>query len=444
MARICFVSTYKPIMCGIADYTSFVVNASPPGRWGVVSFHPSQFGAPQVPPNGHMAERVAYTIPGRDRYSPNAILDGMSRLRLDGHDCVVWFQHEFGIWPNDERFANMLQDLRYPKVVTFHTLHFQSTETESGLRRREYEILQRVLPHVDAITVFSRGAHRAVTSAFPEHATKVYILNHGIHSYPGIASLSRPRAKYELYDYLAHRSDLDDALKKTLRRERIFVDPDVFMIGETGFLCPLKRSESLFEYKDALQPILREKRVIAVRIGSPRETSHVSYFCELTERPDHRSEYLLGLWLPPKILPIAQRAFDLNFYWPSDCTQSGILTHAVGTGAIVGGRNMEGTGELLRASGQIAENDLGHLLHRTRDLALNSEIARGIEEVTLAYANEFSWPKQAMRHYALARRVLAGANGVGPGAHRTSCHGSNLARPVLPSLSQRNAKTEAW
>ena len=85
----------------------------------------------------------------------------------------------------------MLRALDLPKIVTFHTLHFQSHETIYGLCQNQYEMLYDLLPEVEAITVFSRGVCRAVTTAFPEYSEKVHLMRHGMHQYPEIGGIGR-------------------------------------------------------------------------------------------------------------------------------------------------------------------------------------------------------------------------------------------------------------
>ncbi|MFC1944319.1 hypothetical protein ACFLX5_02325, partial [Chloroflexota bacterium] len=191
MASVCFVGPYKPIVCGIADYTSYIVRGSQAAECGVISFDPQRYGDPLANHGTLDSRRVWYGIADRRQFSASSILEGLGRLGLDGRDAVLWFQHEFGIWPDNDRFIAMLAGLEMPKMITFHTVHFQSSETPSGLRRTQYEMLHSVLPHVDAISVFSYGAYRAVTSAFPEYRGKVNVLRHGVHSYPEVTRLSR-------------------------------------------------------------------------------------------------------------------------------------------------------------------------------------------------------------------------------------------------------------
>jgi len=406
MVSIYFVGTYPPIMCGIADYTSFITRQSPAGRWGVISFDLEKYGAPLAIGEEVATDRVWYGIPGRNEFSASMILEGLKTLGAKVEDAVLWFQHEDGIWPDSRKFIAMLKGLDMPKVVTFHTLHFQNAETPCGLRKYQYDLLRNLLPHVEAITVFSGGVYWAVISAFPEYCTKVYIIKHGIHSYPEVSSLSRKEAKDKLNDFLLYESDLEQATKEALHRQRIFLDPDTVVLGETGFLCPLKQSESLYLVRDILQKVVPHQRIVAVRIGSHREASHAIYAEQLRKEQNGKDKFLLEAWLPRDILPLAQRAFDINLHWPSECTQSGVLAHALGAGAVIAGRDLEGAGEILKEAGQLADTDIDRLIMKIKNLIANPELRERIEESTLIYATEYSWENQALRHYELAKPLL--------------------------------------
>ena len=406
MRPIYFVGTYPPIMCGIATYTSYLTRESPQNQWHVLSFDLEKYGAPLTNGRKSKAEPVWYGISGHHDYCARDILKGMQEL---GHenidDAVLWFQHEAAIWSNPRRFVAMLKQIQMPKVVTLHTLHFQSKETPSGLREYQYDLLQNMLPHVDAITVFSYGVYWAIISAFPEHCTKVFVLKHGIHSYPEISQLSKKEAKEKLYDFLLYESKLDQGNKEALHQHRIFTDPNIAVIGQTGFLCPLKKSESLYIVRKKLQKMIPHKQIAAIRIGRPREESHKTYARKLHSNLNDSNDFLLDTWLPDDMMALAQRAFDINFYWPRECTQSGIMAHALGAGAIIAGRDMEGLGETLRGAGEIVDTDLESLIDKIRKAILNPELCSKIEGNALNYAEEFSWKNQVRRHYALTESI---------------------------------------
>ena len=407
MAFIYFVGTYKPIMCGIADYTGYITRESPPKKWGVISFNLESYGCPLIKNSGMPAGQVWYGIPSHDEFSASAILKGIERLGGGGGNPILWFQHTSGIWRDSQKFVTMLKDLHLLKIITFHSLHFQSAVTPSGLRKEGYELLQALLPHVGAITVFSHGVHRAVTLAFPEYRKKVHKLKHGIHLYPEVTSLKRKEAREKLVDFLLE-SDLEQVIKENLNRRRIFLDEDAVIIGQTGFLSPSKHSELLYTVRDRLQQMIPHKKIIAVRIGALRESTQKTY-AEKLRRADGINNFFLETWLPEGMLPVTERAFDINWHWPKDCTQSGILAHALGAGAIVAGRDLEGVGETLKEAGALVDTDLKRLLIKVKDIILNPTLSEKVEERALQYAAKFSFKNQARRHYELAAWVSASA-----------------------------------
>ena len=407
MTKINFVGPYSPIMCGIADYTAYLVHQLLPTERAVLSFDVSSYGAPLTGAAIASAEDVWYGIPGYNRFSPDVIESGLHSLNGQAEGNVLWFQHEFGIWPEDHKFISMLGSLRWPKIVTLHTLHFQSSETTSGLRQWEYEFLRDLLPHVDGITVFSKGVYDAAVSALPEYRRKVHILRHGIHQYLDVARMSRRDAKERLNDFLLYEADLRPETKEALYRERILLDDDIIVIGQTGFLSPLKGSELLYIASEKLRRLLPSRRIAAVRIGNPRENSQKAYVRQLEQDTDQIDDFILSLSdvLPQNMLPVAQRAFDINFYWPSDCTQSGIMAHALGAGATIAGRDMEGVGETLKEAGVVVSTKMDDLVREMKKLILCPELAAMSEHNALTYAIDYSWERQALRHSALATEV---------------------------------------
>jgi hypothetical protein len=334
------------------------------------------------------------------------IQQGLDILGADRRDSVVWFQHEFGIWPHRWQFVNMLKGLDIPTVVTFHTLHFQSTETRSGLRKEQYEFLGILLPYINAITVFSRGVYGAVAAAFPEYIDKIHVIRHGIHHYPEVSRLTRREAKEKLNDYLLYDSDLDSRTKEQLYRQRILLDPDTVVIGQTGFLSPAKGSELLYAVRDSLDKLVPQKRIAALRIGSPRDKYQEEYATRLQKAQNGKPNFLLKVWLPQGMLPIAQRAFDINFYWPVECTQSGVLAHALGAGAVIASRDIEGVGETLKDTGAVVDADLTRLMVKMKNLIINPEFADYIAEKALDYAEEYSWENQVQRHNEMAEHLI--------------------------------------
>lgn len=405
MPFILFITPYKPIICGVADYASFITRESPSGRWAVLSFNLDNYGVPLSKDRGVLTAPVWYSIPSREDFSVSSIL---RELRL-GEDQVLWFQHEFDIWRDSARFAAMLRDLDRTKVVTFHSLHFQSSETPYGLRRKEHYFLSLLLPHVDAITVFGNGVYRAVTYAFPEYRGKVRVLRHGIHFHPEVAEMSRCEAKARVHDFLVGASGLDQASKDRLRQQRVFIDPDTVVIGGAGFISSSKGCELIYHARDVLQQMLPHKKIAAVWAGCLRAVNNSKdeqCASELRTSYNSAGQFLLETYLPGDMLLMLLRAFDVYLYWPSDCTQSGIVAHALGAGATIACRDMEGVGETVRMAGGLTSVDFGQLLARIKQLILNPELGQEMISRALRYAEEFSWRNQALGHFELAGQLI--------------------------------------
>lgn len=404
MAFITFITPYKPIICGIADYAGFITRESPPGRWDVLSFNLDNYGMPLSDDRAPLTNPVWYGIPGRDDFSASSILKGLRAHE----DRVLWFQHEFGIWRDSARFVNMLRDLNNTKVVTLHSLHFQSSETSYGLRRQEYSFLRLLLPHTDAITVFSDGVYQAVTSAFPEYSGKVHVLCHGTHLYPEVARMSRADARARIHDYLVGECGLNQASKDSLRQQRVLLDPDMMLIGGSGFISASKGIEFLYHARNALRQMLPRQKIAAVYAGFLRQVDNSTdskCAAELRTRYNGAGQFFLETYLPADMLPVMLRALDVYFYWPSDCTQSGIVAHALGAGATIACRDLEGVGETVRMAGGLISADFEQLIAGIKELMLHPRLRNEMAERAVRYAEEFSWKNQALKHFELAGQL---------------------------------------
>jgi hypothetical protein len=404
MTSISFIAPYMPIICGIADYTGFITRECSPGTWNVLSFDLDNYGVPLSSWQARPGDPVQYCIPSRRDFSASSVLEA---LNPDRHQ-VLWFQHEFGIWSNSEGFVGMLRDLDYPKVVTLHTLHFQSNETVYGLRRQEYSFLRMLLPHTDAITVFSNGVYKAVTQAFTEYADKVHVLRHGTHLYPAVSTMSRVEAKERLHEYLVFESELNMASKDRLEQQRMLLDPETTLVGGAGFITASKGIDLLYYARDELQEMLPGRKIAALYIGQVREpdnTSDGKRTAQLRAKCNGSGQFFLETYMPVHMLALLLRALDVHFYWPSDCTQSGIVAHALGAGATIACRDMEGVGETVKLAGGLAHADLGKLLVDIKELIVDPRLSSQVSESALRYAEKFSWRNQALRHFELAEKL---------------------------------------
>ena len=105
-----FVSTYPPIMCGVGSYVKYLTTYLPDSR--VISFDLSGYRC-----YGEKREENAVYFIDLNRLEESA--RGISQFS----DGLVWFQHSFGMWPENRKFVHLLRILREKKIASFHTVH---------------------------------------------------------------------------------------------------------------------------------------------------------------------------------------------------------------------------------------------------------------------------------------------------------------------------------
>jgi glycosyltransferase involved in cell wall biosynthesis len=125
------------------------------------------------------------------------------------------------------------------------------------------------------------------------------------------------------------------------------------------------------------------------------------------------------------MLPVALRAFDIYLYWPTDCTQSGIIAHALGAGATVACKEMEGVGDTVKTAGGLTSTNFEQLVEGVRYLVQSPELRELMARSAVACAEKYSWRKQAEQHYEVAEML---------------CRSKAKPAPVIPPLRLNDSK----
>ncbi len=222
--------------------------------------------------------------------------------------------------------------------------------------------------------------------------------------------MSRAEAKARIHKYLVDESRLDQACKGSLRQQLVFLGTDTIVMGMAGFITSSKGIELLYGAQDLLQQMLPRRRIVAVCAGSLREVDNSAdskFVAELRTRHNSPGQFFLETYLPEDVLPILLRALDIYFYWPSDCTQSGILAHALGAGATIACRDLEGVGETVRMAGGLTSSDFGSLLDGVKSLIGSAALRDELSASAARYAEEFAVRNQVRRHFELADKLIA-------------------------------------
>jgi hypothetical protein len=374
-------------MCGVGSYTDYLVRHL--DRWNVTSFETDL-------PND------AVTTSGTGRVSYELSLgSGTFPFSGDKHQ-LVWFQHAFGIWgQHADRFTDLVGRVKREGLrtaATFHTIHFESNETEEGLTVRERRLMGAVLPLLDIATVFSDGARRALTAMFPQFAAKIVVLRHGTHIYP---AAGRAKARRKLLRHLADRAQSITNIADDL------LSPTTIILGNFGFVTPDKDPLALYEIGAGVRSRLPGRRVVTLYVGTiagraDRAKSETSDLLQQLQRAhDGRDNLFFDVYLPEDLLPFAFRAVDLCMFWCRNATQSGRIAHAMGSRTCVVGRRIEGIGETLDLAGLLSVLTVDDLVEQSVRLILDPEARRRAERLGVEYAERYSFEKQARKHALL-------------------------------------------
>jgi len=356
---------------------------------------------------------VQYTIPSCYDYNFKLIIDNLTNLYEHGENYSFWIQQGDSLWRNRLKFVKMLKFLKKKKVkniiVTHHTLNFQSPETKFGFKKWQYELLKNELPYIDVNTVFTKGVYMAFTKAFPKYKERTVLIRHGVPTYPQI---NQENAQKEILSWLESENELNQNWQKSVENlnSKIFEKNNI-TFGDIGFIDDRKLSNTIYLTIKLLQKRFPDKNIIGLYIGTLSFKSLQKISCLQRLRNLHKPKnnfYFFETYTPEHLFAKSLKALDIVHMWQEDCRQSGKLAHAIGIGAIVIGRNIEGVGETLKMSGYPALNTYEDFLDEIERVIANPESKDLMEKNVSEYARTYNWENQALKHIKLVESLISG------------------------------------
>lgn len=170
--RIAFLGDYLPRKCGIATFTSDLLEA-------VAGEHPRSrcfsVAVNDVKEGYEYPDVVRFEI---EEQNLSSYLQAADFLNIGNVD-VVCLQHEFGIFggPAGSHVLALLRELRMPIVVTLHTILQQP---KADQRR----VMQEIIALSTRLVVMSERGQRMLQEVYSVPAAKIDLIPHGIPDVP--------------------------------------------------------------------------------------------------------------------------------------------------------------------------------------------------------------------------------------------------------------------
>lgn len=162
--RVCYVSTYPPIECGIASYTRYLAEAVQKLDQEVII----------VSQNGAKGDNVFPVYSPLDNDIATKLFHITSKLTPD----VINIQHDYNLYGTDSGvqlldFLYRCKIAQIPTVTTLHTLY-------EDMDRTQQIILESITSTSSAVIVHEPYQKETLANHFPNNSDRYFVIPHGV------------------------------------------------------------------------------------------------------------------------------------------------------------------------------------------------------------------------------------------------------------------------
>ena len=396
--HICLVSTFPPAPCGIATYSSYLINGLlADARARITVLTPSPVAddlRPQVQVIGAFSEDSDYAA---------AILQHVRVLAPE----VVHIQHEYGIFGFDDRFLHLLIGLRensVPVVLTLHTVHTRFSLDVGCSWRRD-----RRLPANVEIEKYQQQLCKLcdVVVVHQDHTMRTALIEQG--------------APTDRIAFLPHGTFPETGISGPAARKRLGFGHDSPLLVAFGYFEPSKNHQCLLEAFSLLR--LRQHNAKLwigghVRWPSPPAAEYQAHIMNLIDKMGLQEHVTMCKEeVPESDVSLLLAAADMS---AASCigiedtySSSGALHRMLGSGRPIVASDIPKFHELRQILPEILVNpdnpeELARVLIRLlEDCSFRALIASKARQ----FAAETSWPRVAKSHLDIYRRAITAARG---------------------------------
>ncbi|MBS7626112.1 glycosyltransferase [Candidatus Bathyarchaeota archaeon] len=378
--KICYISTYHPQHCGIADYTGNLCKALLEGTEDTSITVAAEYGSSRF-------ETERFTcIPCFRRgesYAGN-ILRVIYKVRPD----IVHIQHDYSIYGLNGEFLNFLERLKVRKVVTMHEVHTPETpekisygiENLSGNHKRLADLSDMLIVHSGGMSLWLRN--------YDIDDGKITIIPHGTPNIP----VREP---------------------SIAKRSLGFSESDKIILS-FGFIRYFKNDHLLIRaFKDVTGHVSNVKLVLAGGLhpySSRMDIEEVSRRRVLVESLGLNEHVkLIEKYVPPEDVPILLTSADVFVFLHDKpfMEVSGALHSAFGACKPIIATSVPRFVEVGEVSPHtlIKPSDREGLVKILIKILTDEEFADDCKRRVARYAALTSWSRVAMQHYSLYKQL---------------------------------------
>ncbi len=173
--RVCYVSTYPPIECGIASYTKYLSGSVQDKNHEVII----------VSQNGAKGDNVFPVYSPLDNDIATKLFHITSKLTPD----VINIQHEYNLYGSNSGvqlldFLYRCKIARLPTVTTLHTLY-------EDMDRTQQIILEGITSTSSAVIVHEEYQKETLANHFPKNRDKYFVIPHGVRKVNPVADAKK-------------------------------------------------------------------------------------------------------------------------------------------------------------------------------------------------------------------------------------------------------------
>jgi glycosyltransferase involved in cell wall biosynthesis len=172
LKRVAFIGNYLPRKCGIATFTSDLVDAFeeqfPEIQTLTLAMNDTDEGY-------SYPSQVRYEIPQDDRLEYERAANFLNQHAVD----IISLQHEYGIYGGlaGSHILTLLRNVTAPVVTTLHTI------LETPLPE-QFRVMKEIIRHSNRLVVMSQRSKKLLQEVYGAPLGKIDLIHHGIHDVP--------------------------------------------------------------------------------------------------------------------------------------------------------------------------------------------------------------------------------------------------------------------